>query len=95
MIKARYERDGEIVVPAGTKAIGEPQSANRSGLRLRPDRGIQWPDPAEKRRVRVETIRDQHKLARIEHSDGACSGEFLQGRYAIVSAIRSPTPEVE
>jgi hypothetical protein len=32
VIEAHYERDGEIVVPAGTKAIGELQSANRSGL---------------------------------------------------------------
>lgn len=32
VIEAHYERDGEIVVPAGTKAIGELQSANRSGV---------------------------------------------------------------
>jgi hypothetical protein len=32
VIEAHYERDGEIVVPAGTKVIGELQSANRSGL---------------------------------------------------------------
>ena len=32
VIEAHYERDGEIVIPAGTKAIGELQSANRSGL---------------------------------------------------------------
>ena len=32
VIEAHYERDGEIVVPAGTKAVGELQSANRSGL---------------------------------------------------------------
>ncbi len=32
VIEAHYERDGEIVVPAGTKAIGELQSASRSGV---------------------------------------------------------------
>lgn len=32
VIETHYERDGEIVVPAGTKAFGELQSAGRSGL---------------------------------------------------------------
>jgi hypothetical protein len=32
VIEAHYERDGEIIVPAGTKAVGELQSAGRSGL---------------------------------------------------------------
>jgi hypothetical protein len=31
-IEYNYERDGEIVVPAGTKAFGELQQANRSGI---------------------------------------------------------------
>jgi Bacterial conjugation TrbI-like protein len=31
VIEYNYERDGEIVVPAGTKAIGHIQDANRSG----------------------------------------------------------------
>jgi hypothetical protein len=32
VVEAHYERDGEIVVPAGTKAIGDLQSAGRSGF---------------------------------------------------------------
>src|SRR5579884_2194695 len=31
-IEYNYERDGEIVVPAGTKAFGELQQANRNGI---------------------------------------------------------------
>jgi hypothetical protein len=30
-IEYNYERDGEIIIPAGTKAFGELQQANRSG----------------------------------------------------------------
>ena len=30
-IEYNYERDGEIIIPAGTKAIGELQQANRNG----------------------------------------------------------------
>ena len=32
VVEAHYERDGEIVVPAGTKALGDLQSAGRSGF---------------------------------------------------------------
>jgi Bacterial conjugation TrbI-like protein len=32
VIETHYERDGEIVVPAGTKAFGELQNASRSGF---------------------------------------------------------------
>jgi hypothetical protein len=32
VIEAHYERDGQIVVPAGTKAIGDLQGATRSGI---------------------------------------------------------------
>lgn len=32
VIETHYEHDGEIVVPAGTRALGELQSANRSGF---------------------------------------------------------------
>jgi hypothetical protein len=32
VIEAHYERAGQIVVPAGTKAIGEMQGANRTGI---------------------------------------------------------------
>jgi hypothetical protein len=31
-IEYNYERDGEIIIPAGTKAFGELQQANRSGI---------------------------------------------------------------
>jgi hypothetical protein len=31
-IEYNYERDGEIVIPAGTKAFGELQQANRTGV---------------------------------------------------------------
>jgi hypothetical protein len=31
-VEYNYERDGEIVVPAGTKAFGELQQANRNGI---------------------------------------------------------------
>jgi hypothetical protein len=32
VIEAHYERYGQIIVPAGTKAIGELQGANRTGI---------------------------------------------------------------
>jgi Bacterial conjugation TrbI-like protein len=31
-VEYNYERDGEIIIPAGTKAFGELQQANRSGV---------------------------------------------------------------
>jgi hypothetical protein len=31
-VEYNYERDGEIIIPAGTKAFGELQQANRSGI---------------------------------------------------------------
>lgn len=44
VIETHYERNGEIVVPAGSKAFGELQSANRSGFVAIRFHSLQMPD---------------------------------------------------
>lgn len=46
VIETHYERDGEIVVPAGTKAFGELQNASRSGFVGIRFHTVQMPDGA-------------------------------------------------
>jgi hypothetical protein len=43
-IEYNYERDGEIVMPAGTKAYGELQQANRNGIVALRFRSLELPD---------------------------------------------------
>jgi hypothetical protein len=44
VIECHYEHDGEIVIPAGTKAFGELQSASRSGIVAIRFHSLQLPD---------------------------------------------------
>jgi hypothetical protein len=44
VIECHYERDGEIVIPAGTKAFGEMQNASRSGIVALRFHALQLPD---------------------------------------------------
>jgi hypothetical protein len=46
VIEYNYERDGDIVVPAGTKAIGHMQDADRSGYARVQFDSLQMPDGA-------------------------------------------------
>ena len=43
-IEYNYERDGEIIIPAGTKAFGELQQANRQGIVSMRFHTLQMPD---------------------------------------------------
>ena len=43
-IEYNYERDGEIIIPAGTKAFGELQQANRQGIVSVHFHTLQMPD---------------------------------------------------
>ena len=43
-IEYNYERDGEIIIPAGTKAFGELQQANRQGIVSLRFHTLQMPD---------------------------------------------------
>ena len=46
VIEYNYEREGEIIVPAGAKAIGHIQQADRSGYMTIPFDSLMLPDGA-------------------------------------------------
>ena len=68
-------------LPLHSPSSSDPRLYTAKGetTRLRPEKGIKWPHPARGRRLRGETIRGQHNLARIEHPADAGSGEFFYG----------------
>ena len=68
-IEYNYERDGEILIPAGTKAFGELQQANRQGIVSLRFHTLQMPDGTDwiEYMLNIDRKADQHLLGVMNH----------------------------
>ncbi len=79
VIEYNYERDGEIVIPAGTKATGQLTQANQNGqvgLRFTYARNAGWKHREYRRQRRRSRLRAAQRHRQRPESAEACIGSI-------------------